>query len=76
MSVTDPPVRAKCARCVAGLCGHDLCKPGGRYEIAVTAVAGTPCCAECASTLFPLWHASLHEHVIKPGSLHIDTGTA
>lgn len=54
MSATDPPARAKCARCVAGLCGHERCRPGGRYEIAVTAVAGTPCCGECAGPLLEM----------------------
>lgn len=47
----------RCARCVAGQCGHVMCKPGGSYQHRITDVAGTSCCADCAPVLL---EAALH----------------
>lgn len=44
----------RCARCVAGQCGHVMCKPGGSYQMRVTDVAGTSCCQDCAGVLLEL----------------------
>ena len=44
---------AKCAPCLAGLCRHQGC--GAASQIwAVTAVAGTPSCGDCAAALLEL----------------------
>ncbi len=43
---------AKCAPCLAALCGHKGC-PDSAMD-AVTAVAGTPSCGDCAGALMEL----------------------
>jgi hypothetical protein len=49
--VTDP----KCARCLAGLCGHSVCTtPPVSALDAITGVAGTSCCGDCAPVLLEL----------------------
>ena len=47
-------MRAKCAPCHAGLCRHRDCKVSGIVMKAVTAVAGTSCCGDCAEALLEL----------------------
>lgn len=59
-----PAVR--CARCVAGQCGHVMCKPGGSYQLRVTDVAGTACCADCAPALLELVLHPPHGAYILP----------
>ena len=46
---------AKCAPCLAALCRHQECKtPPDSALDAVTAVAGTPSCGDCAAALMEL----------------------
>lgn len=46
---------AKCAPCLAGLCRHQECTtPPASALDAVTAVAGTPSCGDCAGALMEL----------------------
>ena len=45
---------AKCAPCLAGLCRHQECATPGYGMNAVTAVAGTSSCGECAGALLEL----------------------
>lgn len=47
-------IAGKCARCLAGLCGHPLCATAGYSMDAETHVAGTSCCADCAPVLLEL----------------------
>jgi hypothetical protein len=46
---------AKCAPCLAGLCSHPQCAtPPVSAMDAVTDVAGTSCCGDCAAALLEL----------------------
>lgn len=45
---------AKCAPCLAGLCRHQNCATPGWAMDAVTAVAGTSSCGDCAAALMEL----------------------
>jgi len=47
-------MRGKCSPCLAGLCRHRECKVSDSVMKAVTAVAGTSCCGECAGALLEL----------------------
>ena len=47
-------MRGKCAPCHAGLCRHRECKVSGCVMKAVTAVAGTLSCGDCAEALLEL----------------------
>jgi hypothetical protein len=49
-----PIALSMCARCVAGLCGHDECRTPGWGKPPVTDVAGTSCCGDCAPVLLEL----------------------
>jgi hypothetical protein len=61
----------KCARCLAGLCDHQGCGPAGKVG-AVTDVAGTSCCAECAPVLLELVLHSLRVMPADPENLARD----
>jgi hypothetical protein len=61
-------VHAKCARCLAGLCGHPDCDPPARGPArdAITDVAGTSCCGDCAPVLLELVLHPLTTVVVNP----------
>ena len=54
----------KCARCLAALCGHQICRSGEFRVEAAAIVAGTSCCTDCAPVLLEL---VLHPLRLVPG---------
>ena len=52
MAMTVAP--SKCARCLAALCDHQGCKTPGFGIDALSLVAGTSCCGDCAPVLLEL----------------------